>query len=759
MTMDVRGPNGMLIRFPDGTDAATIDRVMREATTPPPATPPQVGGATPAAAAPASPPQAAPEPGSGLWDMLAPIAMLANPIGLAGYAATPGAAQGPLGQAAQGATFGTMDEMAGAAGGLVKAAQGGTFSEGYDQTTQRVRGDIDKYREAHPIAAGVSEVAGALATLPVTGPLNAFRVPQVARAGAPLATKVGNALARTGAKTGNAAVTGGVYGGAYGAGTSEGGPGARLEGMLEGGAIGAGLGVAAPAVVGGVMAGGRALFGSPIKALQHAARPNAAADRLVGDAVQSDAALAGLSVDQSIARMEGRQNAGLPVTALDMGESTRNLGRTARNISPEAHDILATHTSERVATQFDRLADFLSRPGIAPGVNAPQKLRVLQDAAKRSNDARYKRAYFDGARGIWNQELAELTASPAIQKAIRNAVERGKSEAALSRQGNIKMPFVEGPNGTLVPAPGVTPTLEFWDQVQRSLRDLGKNQSGERMAENAALYDRLRGRLNSVLDTAVPSFSDARLGAFKFFAAEDALEAGVKFANMRGDVLKSGAAREAIEAMTPAERALFAEGYASEFLNKSAKIPIDHSMIKRIFNDRVSREQFELALGPQATREMEARMHIEGIMDKGRAAIVGNSTSAAQIIATQTALFGGRALVGGIGGAALSGDPMSVGTLLGAALTAGIGRRAALAMSRADQQMMRRVAEMLASDDPAVVKEAIQRISQNPRMMENLRAGHAWATRTLLPLSGQGHPPVPALVDTGTGSQPAQADN
>ena len=130
--------------------------------------------------------------------------------------------------------------------------------------------------------------------------------------------------------------------------------------------------------------------------------------------------------------------------------------------------------------------------------------------------------------------------------------------------------------------------------------------------------------------------------------------------------------------MTPAERALFAEGYASEFLNRAAKIPTDHSIIKRIFNNPTSKAQFELALGPAATREMEARMHVEGIMDKGRQAIAGNSTTAAQLIAQQTALVGGRALVGGVGGALLSGDPMSVGTLIGAALTAGIGGRRGL---------------------------------------------------------------------------------
>src|SRR3990167_7457480 len=31
MTMEVRGPNDIVVRFPDGTDPATIDKAMREA--------------------------------------------------------------------------------------------------------------------------------------------------------------------------------------------------------------------------------------------------------------------------------------------------------------------------------------------------------------------------------------------------------------------------------------------------------------------------------------------------------------------------------------------------------------------------------------------------------------------------------------------------------------------------------------------------------------------------------------------------------
>ena len=82
-------------------------------------------------------------------------------------------------------------------------------------------------------------------------------------------------------------------------------------------------------------------------------------------------------------------------------------------------------------------------------------------------------------------------------------------------------------------------------------------------------------------------------------------------------------------------------------------------------------------------------------------------------------------------------------------------------MSRADEQMMRRVAEMLASDDPVVVKEAIKRVSNNPRLTSPtvLRArcltrGRLWSVNRYFDQSGNSHiwfaTTTLSLVEVGT---------
>lgn len=763
MTIDVQGPNGVVIKFPDGTDAATIDRVMRQST-----------GLTPAAAPSAAPPLG-PSP-AGASQQPVPTGELrpyepgffenignrlydaANAIGLPGermrrdVQGVDAAVRG----AADTATFGLADEIA---AGLGSATGVGGQAGNYEGNLEAQRAIDERDRIVNPGARMGGQILGAVGTIPLTGGINVLKAPAAVAESAPLVTRGLNALARGAARVGNEMATGAAYGAGYGFGSAEGGEGARLEGLLEGGGTGAAIGAVAPAVVGGVKKIGGAIAGHPLRALQRARNPNAAADRLVRDAVANDAAMAGLSIDQSVARMEGRQQAGLPVLPLDMGANTRGLARTARNVSPDAEDMLKSATSNRVATQYDRLEEFFSRPDISPGINAPQTRRVLEEAARRTNDARYKTAYAKGARGIWSPELEALTASGEVQTAIRDAIKRSKSEAVLRGQQPTGAPFVEGPSGTLVPAPGVRPTLEFWDQVQRSLRDLGNRQSGGRMNENAALYSRLRGHLNSILDSAVPEFNAARTGAYGYFGADDAIEAGVNFANLRGNVLKMDEARQAFDALSPAEKSLFREGYVSELLNKWRGVSDRYSLTNRVFGNRGAREQFDLVLGPAATRELEARMRVEDLMDMGRNAVQGNSTTAAQQIAAQIALTGGRAAAGGVVGSVITGDPFSPGTLIAAAMSASIGRGVGNITARVDQQMMRRVAEMLTSSDPQVVKEAIKRVGASPKLMNALRAGHEWATRSLIPAYVKDGASAPALVDTGTGSQPAQADN
>lgn len=760
MTMDVRGPNGIVVRFPDGTDAATIDKVMREATgqAAPAAAPP--GGASPAVAAPVPTGELRPyEPGffenigNRLYDA-------AEAIGLPGsrmrrdVQGVDAAVRG----AADTATFGLADEIAAGMGAVTGV---GGQAGNYEGNLEAQRAIDERDAAVNPTARMAGQVGGALATLPITGSVNLLRAPQAASAAASAGAKVANAAGRAGAKMGNAAATGAVYGGLYGAGSAEGGLGERAAGGATGAVTGGVLGAGMVPVVGGATHLASKVFGRPggvaSAVATSAGRP--VAERQVAAAIKKDAATQGIPPSDAVDNIATSQQVGLPTALADIGETTRSLGRAAADISPQGRDVLNRTLDPRHATQGDRVISAITK--YAPGTHGPETLRLLQEAAKRTNRARYNVAYAKGAAGVWSPELASLTASREVQSAIRDAVKRGQSEAVLRGQKQTAAPFVAGPDGTMVPAPGVTPTLEFWDQVQRSLRDMGKRQSGERMAENAALFDRLRGRLNSVLDKAVPEFNEARLGAFRFFGAEDAMEAGVKFAHMRSDVLKMDAAKQAIAKMTEAERGLFAEGYATQFIQDIRNIRDSGAalnVIDRVFNSKTAKEQFRLAMGPRAHEAMEVTVRLEDIMRKTKNAVQSGSHTAQYQLAAQ-------ALLGASGGAAgyyFSGGDLTttafVAILTGLA-TKGVKSGANAMTQRANEQNARRVAELLASNDPQVVREALRRVASHPTWMENIRAAHARLTRALIPSMTSGGGAAPALVDTGGGSDPAQAQD
>lgn len=698
---------------------------------------PAIGGASPAAAAPSAPAPASTATRGGFMDVLGGLASLVNPVAAIGQA---GMGNPAMGAAAQGATAGFADEIGGVVGGAVHAATGGSFSEGYDRITNTARGDLAKFRENNPIGAGVMEAGGALLTLPVTGGVNVARVPAAVPG-------VANALARAGAKAANAAATGAAYGGAYGAGTAEGGPIERAIGAGEGAATGAAIGLATPAATGAVKWIAQEAFGRPMAAIANAVAPRQRATAAMRQAIVDDAAAAGVSPQQTVRNMEMAQRAGVPLKPLDIGESTRQLGRTAANLSPQGRDVLNQAVDQRFTSQADRLIDTITAN--APGVNAPQTSRLLQDAARQANQRNYSRAYQDGARGVWHEGFEQLTVSPDMQAAIRDATRIGANEAAVRGQRPPRNPFRANQDGTINPIPDVQPTLEFWDHVKRSLDGQIGIQQRAGNKEYAAQLTQLKNQLVGYLDRAVPSYAQARNTAASFFGADDALEAGRLFVRRAGDNV---GVRNALDRMTPAERQLFGEGFATQLIEDLRNIPDRLTVINKVFQSPAARERFELALGPQAVDAMEAAMRIEAVMDLGRRAVQGNSTTAQQLIA--------QGLLGTGAGAAVSGgdfsNPM---TYITAALTVGLARAGRAGMDRAGQQMARELAEMLASNDPQVVRQAIGRIGSQPRVLDALRRGHTWITRALQPIVQREGAAAPAMVDTGTGSQPAQADD
>lgn len=653
----------------------------------------------------------------------------------------------------QGIGFGLPDEAAGIVSGAIDwmglgpEGDKGTFSGGYDRTTKEWRDDFKAYSDRNPIVSGVAEVGGALATLPVTGAFNIVRAPAAVSRAAPIAARIGNAVARGAATTANSAATGAAYGGLYGFGTAEGGLANRAVGAGEGAAMGAAVGAAAPAVVGAAKGVGRAVgnvLGNPIKTGRGAIAPASEAERRVVAAAKNDGPL-----PKAVRALEDAADDGVPMAPLDIGETTRALGRSASNTSPAGREALNRMVGDRFATQFERATDVITRN--APGVNSHGQRELLKAAARRANKPLYDKAYMQGERGIWNPEIEQLTLAPAMRSAIKSAKATGANKAAVEGAKPPKNPFVENADGTISMQPGVTPNLRFWDAVKQNLDD--QYDKARRAGEKGGAGDILaiKQRLVAELDAAVPAYKQARGTAASFFGADDALTAGEAFVSSRAN---NAEARKVVAAMKPAERTLFAEGFASKMIADIREIGERRSVItSKIFNSPAAKERLEIALGPQAAREMEAFLYIENIMDMGRMAVQGNSTTARQL--AELGIAGGAGLA--IGGGDLSNPKTYITALLtGVLLHGGRGKLNAI-----DAKVAKQVADLLSSQDPKLFKQAVERVGRSPRLLEALGKGHDGVTRALMPTVSKS-PPLeitvhPQFTNDG-GSQPAQAE-
>jgi hypothetical protein len=345
---------------------------------------------------------------------------------------------------------------------------------------------------------------------------------------------------------------------------------------------------------------------------------------------------------------------------------------------------------------------------------------ALRTAASRANDAAYTKARANpNSRAIWNQQIAGLMQSDRFRAAINAAESRGSDKAAISGFKAVRNPFQFNADGsfTLRQMPDgsrALPSLDFWDQVKRNLDSMiDQAKPGLGNAGDRALYSdltQIKQQLVSALDSAVPEYRAARQGAAAFFGADDALQAGRNFATA---TRQNPEASRAVAKMTKAEKDAFSVGFSSELIDRIRSARDRVNVINQVFGSPEAREKMAIALGPQKARELEAYVRVENIVDQLRGAVTGNSTTAKQLIAA--------GILGGGAGLWTSGG--NVQTTLTWAAVAAAGRRGLQAMGkRVDDEVMKKVAQMLVSQDPKDVQRAIQNASLSKQHMEALDA-------------------------------------
>jgi hypothetical protein len=569
-----------------------------------------------------------------------------------------------------------------------------SFGERYDQ----MRGRQEQWMEENPGTAMAGQIAGTMAVM----------APAATTAtGAKLLGITGKNLATRALASGT---TNAVVGGADTA--VRGGTAEEVAGTA---AISGVIGGAIPVVGAGIQAGARAI-GDKVAPFVNAVRnPAQEAQRRVGTAVSRDMSAnpTGMlsAADEAVAAQYGT-----PLLNVDRGgETTRAIARSVANQSPEARALIEKTASDRFAGQAPRAVELIKR--VAGGnVDDIALQQSIRDAARAANKPAYNRAYnAPAAQAMWDEGFEQLMQAPAMQRAASQATSRGANRAAAEGFTPVKNPFKADPEtGRLVLAQAddgtvAKPTLQFWDQVKRNLDGLiGRARRGgdDTLAGDLTA---LKSQLVAKLDDAVPGYRSARQGAAAFFGAEDAVDAGKKFANSPKAVPETKAA---YSKFTDAEKKGFATGYASELIDRINASNDRRNVINSTFKSPASREAMEMVFGPAKMKEIEAFVRVEDIVDQLRGAM-GNSTTARQLVELGIGAMGGGYMTGDLSGAAMG------------ALAVKGGRAA---IQHADNAVMVKMANLLTSNDPRMITGAVNLAKQSPKHMQVLEAiGNALA--------------------------------
>lgn len=555
----------------------------------------------------------------------------------------------------------------------------------YGQTVQGLQARRAELAAANPIADIAGQVGGSIAGV---GGLAAIP------GGASALGLTGN----LGARVFNGAVSS--------AGLEAADAAARGRDVTSAGLIGGALGGGIPLVGAGVSSVVKALGNSVGPVVQSAVDPVAEALRRTGVAVGRDRTLNPSMVMSGADEATARQ-AGIPLMNADRGgEVTRALARSVANQSPEARAVITRAADDRFTSQAPRAVEVIKR--VAGGsVDDVGYQEALTSAARASNKPRYDAAFTSpNAQRVFTPETQELMQSPAIQRAIDMTQSRGKDMAAIAGQVPVTNPFRKGSDDiwrVVQKADGTftVPNLAFWDQVKRNLDGMiGVAQRGGDKTETSILTQ-IKNKLVGSLDGAVPEYQAARQGAAAFFDAEDALDAGRKFANQPKSLPETQAA---FAQFAPAEKEAFRTGYASELTDKIKTGGDRRNIIQQTFGTPAAREQNALVFGAEKARELEAYVRVEALADMLRGSL-GNSTTARQLVEIG---------IGGGAGFALSGD--WTGALTGAALAKG-GR---FVGEKVDARVMEEVARLLTSGNRADLDRAVTMAAKDPKWLQAL---------------------------------------
>jgi hypothetical protein len=618
----------------------------------------------------------------------------------------------------EGASLGLSDEInagiAGITGGRISALGGET----YDEELQLQREQAANAQHDDPGGFADGQVAGA-----------------IIQAAPTLGASLGTTMATRGLiNVGGSALQNGIYEAA----SSEGDMSDRLAAGGEGALWGATFGLA-PTVVEGAWKGGKALVKGGIKQTQKITNPRAFVEKEAVDTIAADwkarAKLEAKAASQGKQPTERRfldaqdvvdaEGAGQRTMVSDLGgDGLRRKLKAVDNASSEASELMRGNAALRQTDQGQRVTEVIS-DSFGDTLNPKTVRDELMERARTENGAAYAAAEsHPNASHLWSPELQGAISSNVGKQALKKAIESSRDEAIRNGHEIIEPIFEEGadglmqftgrfrrPTGEMVDGiQGVGLGLRFWDHVKRGFDEVIEGLPVTAKTE-AARIRAIKNSMVASLDKSVPQYAKARGTAREFFGMEDAHEAGADyFKNM--PAYNTAEARQALQAMKPATRELFARGYAAELVNRITQMG-DAENVNKLFKSQQSRMKMRDALGDQAADNLEAYTHremVQGLLGKH---LGENSTTIQQQIAME-----GLKVTAATGAGTYATGDITTGLMAGLAMRGGykFGQRMII------QRYAKAMAELVTSEDPVVIARILSKVSKQTGYMNFSRA-------------------------------------
>jgi len=477
------------------------------------------------------------------------------------------------------------------------------------------------------------------------------------------------------------------------------GEGSPLIGGVVGGAAGGLAPLLAPAA--------RYAVGKAGNLVRGVADPALEAERQVATAVergQAGPAASRLTPQE----FQTAAAAGAPVMVMDVaGEPGRSLIRGAGVQSPEAQATFNQAVQERFQGQAERFGDWFRQSFHYPDVVAQRE--GIDELARQVNKPAYQRAYAAGDKAVWSDELQRLMDAPALQSAMGGAIAKWKNFAVRDGYGALNSAFEMDNAGNLLRRGTgfkAYPNIQLWDYTTRTLQDIARE--APQGSQTRMLYNDLARMTKTELDRIVPEFGEARSGAARFFAADNALEAGeaAVTSKMPNEELRRNLAK-----MKPQERQMFQDGFVSQYIDILHSTKDHRSVLDKIGASGKARERLNLVLGRDRANELEGMVRVEGIMDFARKAAQGGSN-------TVQKMFDALAIGGTWAYEGFSTDPQAIGKAL---LAGGLTHGGGFATRRINERLANKVAELLTSRNLQDIERGMKMVARNAALRGALR--------------------------------------